>query len=81
MKQIRTHTHTQAPPGTNLSSVKSHRDDKDHHHHGGGEVEGHDGPRPDVPALEDGGVAELDQEDVDGAHGPEQERLDGDGEA
>ena len=39
------------------------------------DVERDHGNRPLVPAVEHGGVAQLDQEDVDHAHGAQEQRL------
>ena len=43
-------------------------------------MEGDEGVGAQVPALEHGGVGQLDEQDVDEAHGAQEEGLDGDGE-
>ena len=44
----------------------------------GDDVEGDHGDGAPVPAVKHGGVTQLDQEDVDHAHGAQQQGLDGD---
>ena len=55
--------------------MQSHRQHEDHGHDDGDDVEGNHGVRPLVPAGEHGGVAELDEEDVDNPHGAQQQGL------
>ena len=58
-----------------LAAVKSNSQNKHHSDNDGDDVERDHGDRALVPAVEHRGVAELDQEDVDYAHGAQQQRL------
>ena len=55
--------------------MKSYGKDEHDSDDDGDDVEGDHGDGPPVPAVEHGGVAQLDQEDVDHTHRSEQQRL------
>ena len=55
--------------------MQSHRQHEDHGHDDGHDVEGDHGVRPLVPAGKHGGVAELNEKDVDDPHGAQQQGL------
>ena len=55
--------------------MKSYSKDEHDSDDDGDDVEGDHRDGPPVPAVEHGGVAQLDQEDVDNAHGTEQQGL------
>ena len=58
--------------------MQSNSQDKHDGDDDGDDVERDHGDGALVPAVEHGGVAELDQEDVDDAHGAQEQRLDRD---
>ena len=58
-----------------LTAVKSDSQNKHDGDYDGDDVERDHGDRALVPAVEHGGVAQLYQEDVDNAHGAEQQGL------
>ena len=55
--------------------MKSYGKDEHDSDDDGDDVEGDHGDGPPVPAVEHGGVAQLYEEDVDNAHGAEQQGL------
>ena len=61
--------------------MQGHSQHKDDGHDDGGDVERNQGLRPQVPAGEHRRVGQLDQQDVDNAHGRQQQRLYGNGQA
>ena len=64
-----------------LSSVNGNGQHKDDRHNDGGNVQRHLRISPKVPAREDRCMGQLDEQDVDDAHGPQQQGLDGNGQA
>ena len=64
-----------------LSAVQGNSQHKDDGNDDGGDVEGNQGLRPQVPAGKDRCVGQLDQQNVNDAHGRQQQRLYGNGQA